>query len=73
MLVNLKIDAETYFGYSLTQAVITYFKVSQANNEGGQIKFMRKLMFMMGIFEFQKENEIKFLKVSMATQHERGI
>ena len=35
MLVNLKIDAETYFGYSLTQAVITYFKVSQANNEGG--------------------------------------
>ena len=36
------------------------------------IKKTRILLFLMGIFEFQKENGIKLLKVSMDTQHERG-
>ena len=36
------------------------------------IKKMRIAVYDGGIFEFQKEKGIKFLKVSMATQHERG-
>ena len=60
---------------SVIQYVITYFKISEANNEFAaslvynlDIKKTRILLFMMGIFEFQKENGIKLLKVSMDTQ-----